>query len=352
MTNNGRQYVGLVAGSQGVIGRNVYAYLQSRPDWHVRGVARRLPILDGDELAFDLLDVDAARRGLAVAADTTHLVFAAYQERPDPVESTNVNLALLRNTLDTLEALGAPLEHVILYQGGKAYGAHLGPYKTPAKESDPRLLGPNFYYDQEDLLRERAAAGGWHFTILRPDAVLGLAVGNPMNLLMAIAVYAAVTRELRLPLRFPGTRAAAAALTQATDAQLLARATEWAATSPAAVDETFNVTNSDQYRWEHLFPIFADIFEMPYAGVSPMPLAVHMADKDPIWNAVVERHGLRPIAYREIASWPFADAQFNTGYDLVQSTIKIRQAGFHDCLDSETRYRELFAELRRERYIP
>ena len=350
--NYGRGYVGLVAGTQGVIGRNVYAYLQSRADWHVRGVARRLPILDGDELTIDLLDADAARRSLAVAADTTHLIFAAYQEHADPARSSAVNLALLRNTLDALESANAPLEHVTLYQGGKAYGAHLGPYKTPAKETDPRLLGPNFYYDQEDLLRERAANARWHFTILRPDAMLGIAFGNPMNLLLAIAVYAAISRELKLPLRFPGTRASIAALTQATDAQLLARATEWAATSPAAADETFNVTNGDQYRWEYLFPMFADEFEMPYAGVQPMSLAAHMADKEPVWNTIVARHGLRPIAYRDVASWPFADAQFNTSYDLVQSTIKIRQAGFHDCIDSETCYRELFAELRRERYIP
>jgi len=48
---NDRHYVGFVAGTHVVIGRNVYAYLQSRPDWHVRGVSRRQPILDGDEHA-------------------------------------------------------------------------------------------------------------------------------------------------------------------------------------------------------------------------------------------------------------------------------------------------------------
>jgi hypothetical protein len=32
--------------------------------------------------------------------------------------------------------------------------------------------------------------------------------------------------------------------------------------------------------------------------------------------------------------------------------VKLRQAGFGDCVDSEARYRELFAELREERYIP
>ena len=30
-------------------------------------------------------------------------------------------------------------------------------YKTPAKESDPRLLGPIFYNDQEDLVAARVS---------------------------------------------------------------------------------------------------------------------------------------------------------------------------------------------------
>jgi hypothetical protein len=37
----------------------------------------------------------------------------------------------------------------------------------------------------------------------RPEAVCGYAVGNPMNLLMVISVYAAISKELGLPLRFP-----------------------------------------------------------------------------------------------------------------------------------------------------
>ena len=33
---------------------------------------------------------------------------------------------------------------------------------------------------------------------------VGYALGNPMNLTMVIAVYAAISKELGLPLRFPG----------------------------------------------------------------------------------------------------------------------------------------------------
>jgi hypothetical protein len=67
-------------------------------------------------------------------------------------------------------------------------------------------------------------------------------VGNPMNLSMVISVYASISRELGLPLRFPGTSNAYTALYQVTSADILARATEWATTSPSAANEIFNVT--------------------------------------------------------------------------------------------------------------
>jgi hypothetical protein len=34
------------------------------------------------------------------------------------------------------------------------------------------------------------------------------------------------------------------------------------------------------------------------------------------------------------------------------STIKLRQAGFHDCADTEEMYVDWFARLRREKVIP
>lgn len=122
----------------------------------------------------DLLDPDAATAGLADLHEVTHLVFAAYIERPTDPELIEVNDALLRNTLDALRAAGAPLQHVTLYQGGKAYGHHLGYLTTPAKERDPRLIAPHFYYTQEDLLRRAAAERGFTFTALRdgrPDVI-------------------------------------------------------------------------------------------------------------------------------------------------------------------------------------
>ncbi|WIB35685.1 hypothetical protein DEJ15_16320 [Curtobacterium sp. MCJR17_043] len=186
-----------------------------------------------DHLPVDLSDADAAVDGLRLAADTTRLAFAAYVEHADLAEQIAPNVALLENTLDALDRLDAPLRHVTLYQGMKYYGAHLGRFRTPAKEDDPRLMVPNFYYDQEDLLRERAASQGFAMTVLRPEAVIGYAQGTPMNLLMAIGTYVSMTKELGLPLRFPGARTTYDGIFyQMTDAELLARATDWAGTTP------------------------------------------------------------------------------------------------------------------------
>ncbi|WP_258062555.1 SDR family oxidoreductase [Arthrobacter sp. B0490] len=342
----------LVAGAGGVIGRHV-ADEYTRRDVRVRGLSRR-PVSGArwDHLPVDLLDREAAHAGLEAAADTTHLVFGAYIERDTTAEQIEVNSALLTNALDGLEAAGSPLRHVTLYQGGKAYGAHLGYFNTPAKESDARLVQPNFYYDQEDLLRAAAAERGFHATMLRPEGVVGYAVGNPMNILMVIAVYASICRELGQPLRFPGTHAAYDALYQVTDASLLARATVWAGSEPRAAGEVYNITNGDQIRWRHLWPVFARHFGMDHAEPQPVPLAEAMPHHEELWKGMVATYDLVPTPFEDLAGWSFGDFLFRSGFDNVTSTIKARRHGFTDCLDTEERFIELFDQLAAQRIIP
>ena len=169
-----------------------------------------------------LLLSEDVERAIAPLSDVTHIVFAAYLEKDTPGERSEVNVALLRNLLTAVERNAPGLKHVTLYQGGKAYGADLGPFKTPAREDDPRLMEPNFYYDQEDFLRERQAGKQWSYSVLRPEAVCGYAVGNP-NLTMVIAIYASISKELGVPLRFPGPEAAYRALHQVTSATILVK---------------------------------------------------------------------------------------------------------------------------------
>jgi nucleoside-diphosphate-sugar epimerase len=214
----------LVAGAQGVIGRAASEHFSKEADTTVYAISRR-PIVGLENvhpISADLLDPADTRTKLEALKDVTHVAFGAYVEKDTPAERSSLNVALPRNLMEAVEESAPNLQHVAIYQGGKAYGADLGPFKTPAREDDPRLMSPNFYYDQEDHLRQRQQGKPWTFSILRPEAVCGYAVGNPMNLLTVIAVYAAISKELGLPLRFPGKEAAYRALYQITSADILA----------------------------------------------------------------------------------------------------------------------------------
>ncbi len=344
----------LIAGVHGVIGRAAARRFAAAADTKVYGLSRRTDgVVPGVEpVAVDLLRPDDVRDKLGRLSDVTHIVFGAYLEKPTAAEKSEINVAMLRNLLDVVEQNAPGLRHVTFYQGGKAYGADLGPFKTPAREDDPRLMPPNFYYDQEDLIRARSASGAWSFTALRPEAVCGFALGNPMNLTMVIAVYAALSRELGLPLRFPGSDAAYRALYQVTSADILAEAADWAGVSEAARGQIFNITNGDYFRWQHLWPRIARAFDMDVAEPVPTPLATYMADKGGLWARMIEKHDLRPISYESLVSWPFGDFIFNSGFDNISSTIKARRAGFQSCIDTEDMFTVFFDQLRAERIIP
>lgn len=343
----------LVVGATGVVGGGVARHLATDPEWDLMAASRRDPGLDGVEhVGVDLLDREASMAGLAACGHVTHLVYAAYVDKPSLAEAVGPNVAMLDHTLAGLARAGAPLERVVLIGGGKSYGEHLGHYKTPAKERDPRHLGPIFYNNQEDLLREDAVRRGYSWTVLRPDIVIGPSAGSSMNLLTTIAAYATLCRVGGVPLRFPGSPAAWTALHQVTDAGLLAEATGWALVSPQAAGEVFNVTNGDLFRWEQVWPEIADVFDLPTAGPQPMSLSVQMADKGGAWEQVMADHELVGASLAELASWSFADAVWNMGFDLVQSTIKIRQAGFAGCRDSHASLTGHLMALRRDRIIP
>jgi nucleoside-diphosphate-sugar epimerase len=352
-SNNRRTVV--VAGAQGVSGRAVLERYATSPGTTVYGLSRRPSESRGNvqHISVDLLNPDDVRTKLGQLKEITHLFFGAYIDKPTAAEKSEVNVRLLRNLIDVLEENSPTLRHITIYQGGKAYGSDLGPYKTPAREDDPRLMPPNFYYDQEDLLRNRQKGSKWNFTVLRPGgAICGVLMGGPLNLISVIAVYAAISRELGLPLRFPGPEKVYRALYQVTSADLLARATVWAGETPAAQNELFNITNGDTLRWQHMWPRIAKMFGMEVADPVPFSLVTYMTDKGPVWDEIVKKENLLPIPYEQMVSWGYGDFAFRQDFDNVSSTIKVRQAGFHDCLDSETMFFQFFEKLREMKLLP
>lgn len=344
----------LVAGAHGVSGVAAAEQWRKIPGTAVYGLSRRDAALPEGVIPVqvDLLNREGVTQKLGQIRGISQVVFGAYIEKASVVERSEVNVAILRNLLDVVESTSPCLERVVFYQGGKAYGADLGPFKTPAREDDPRLMGPNFYYDQEDFLRQRQVGKEWTWTALRPEAVCGFALANPMNLAMVIAIYAAISKELGLPLRFPGTIEAYQALYQLTSAEILGKASVWAGISPQCRNEIFNITNGDYFRWQYMWPKIAKMFQMETAEPVPIPLATYMADKADLWNHLVDKYGLVPHSYSEVVAWPFGDMIFNHGFDNITSTIKARRAGFDACIDTEEMFQQFFQELRQRNVIP
>jgi nucleoside-diphosphate-sugar epimerase len=345
----------LVVGATGVIGRGVVAELAGRSDWRVVGLARRPPAADRTDLRYipvNLLDRADAEAKLADLGDVTHIFYCAFVDAPSQAEQVSPNLTVLRHVIEVATPRMPALERVVLIEGNKWYGSHLGPFKTPAKEDDPRCPPPMFYHDQQDFLEARAANERWAWTALRPQTVCGFSLGSPMNLMTAIGVYAAVRKRAGEPFSFPGKPGAFEAIYQVTDARHLARAQLWAATAAAAADRAFNVTNGDFFRWIHLWPRLADVFGMEAGGVETQRLSETMPARAHLWDEVVAAHGLEPHAMQELVTWPFADYVFGCDWDVMTSTTRIRQAGFHDVVDSETMFLDLFWRFRQARILP
>lgn len=345
----------VVVGAQGVIGRYITDHLLDTGDWDVTGLSRRSPPQPRrgyTGISVDLLDRADADAKLRRLDGVDAIFYAGFQARAVWAEHNAPNLAMLVNAVEPIAATSPGLAHIVLVQGTKYYGSHIGPFKTPARETDPPHMLPNFYYDQEQWLRRHQPVSSWTWTALRPHAISGFALGNPMNLMTCLAVYAAISKELGLPLRFPGKPGAFTAVYQMTDSALLAKGMTWAATSPAARNEVFNLTNGDFMRWCNVWPAIARVFDMEPGPVQTIKLTEFMADKAPLWNEMSKKHNLEPHAYDQIAAWPFADAVWGADWDIMSDTAKIRRAGFLDSVDTEANIVAMLSEFRRRRIVP
>jgi nucleoside-diphosphate-sugar epimerase len=355
----------LIAGASGLVGSAAVRHFARLPDWDVVGVSRRTPagVAGATFVSVDLMDERRCAEVFGRMTDVTHLVYAAVSEQPGLVagwkdrEQMRLNLAMLTNLFAPLEAAATGLQHVSLLQGTKAYGAHIGRIALPARERAPRHQHENFYWLQEDYLRERQPGKPWRWTIWRPQLVFGDAIGSNLNVIPAIGVYAAVRREAGLPLSFPGGPSFAC---EAIDADLLAQAMAWATTTPAASNEIFNITNGDVFAWPEVWPVIAEAVGMKVGSPEPQSLVQEMPKQAAAWAEIVRNQQLRAPADMQAfvgASFGLTDFCFAYGVDhtpppILVSTIKLRQAGFHACLDTEDMLRKWFRRFQELRLLP
>lgn len=349
----------LVAGASGIIGSATATHLM-QGGWTVHGIARRPVEQDGVlPVAVDLQDASATAAALAgVRADA--LFITTWLRQPTEADNIRVNAALVRNLLDGLRASGHAPKHVALVTGLKHY---LGPFEaygkgvlpqTPFREDQGRLAVPNFYYAQEDELFAAARRDGFTWSVHRPHTVIGKAVGNAMNMGTTLAVYATICRETGRPFRFPGSAAQWDGLTDMTDAMMLARQMLWAAETPAAANEAFNIVNGDVFRWKWMWARIATWFGLepaPFDG-SVLPLEAQMADDAAIWRTIAQREGLVEADLTRLASPWHTDADLGRPIECITDMAKSRRLGFLDYEPTDDAFVRLFQTLRADRIIP
>lgn len=348
----------LIAGSTGIVGRNLAEHLRQR-NWTVFGLARRPALIPGIEaVAADLLNPESLAAGLKDVRPNA-VFLTTWMRQPTEAENIRVNSAMVRNLLQAISAANT-VEHVGLVTGLKHY---LGPFEaygqgkmppTPFREEQGRLEVENFYYAQEDELFAAAKRDGFGWSVHRPHTIIGYAVGNAMNMGATLAVYATICRETGRPFLFPGSEAQWHGLSDMTDARLLARHLHWAATTPAARDQDFNVVNGDVFRWSWMWGRIARWF-----GVEPAPfpanvtpLEQQLADAGPIWDEIATRHGLAEKDLHVLTSAWHTDADLGRPFEVVTDMSKSRKMGFLDYQVTEDSFFDLFATLRTARLIP
>ncbi len=348
----------LVVGASGIVGSAAAALLVEQ-GWKVHGLARRAAQQAGVEpVVTDLRDAGATAAALAdVRPDAVFIT--SWLRQDSEAENIRVNSAMVRNLLNGLRP-GASTRHVALVTGLKHY---LGPFEaygkgslpqTPFREEQGRLDIENFYYAQEDEVFAAAARDGFNWSVHRPHTVIGEAVGNAMNMGTTLAVYASLCRDTGRPFMFPGSAVQWSGLTDMTDARLLARHLLWAATTPAAANEAFNVVNGDIFRWQWMWGRIADWFGLEPASFdgSVHPLEEQMRDDAPVWRRIAERDRLAEPDLDRLASPWHTDADLGRPIEVVTDMSKSRRLGFREYQPTDDAFFDLFARLRADRLIP
>ncbi|KFZ02442.1 hypothetical protein V500_00185 [Pseudogymnoascus sp. VKM F-4518 (FW-2643)] len=374
----------IVAGANGISGDHMLRVLCENPKrWKkIYAVSRRPP--NGqwpsyvEHVSMDLLQspetlaVQMAEREMK--AD--YVFFFAYIQ-PSPKEGgdiwsaaddlVKINTQLLSNFLEG-QALSKTLpKRVLLQLGAKYYGVHLGPAAVPQEETDPRvLLEPNFYYTQEDCLREFAQKHGIGWNTTRPSWIPGAVPDAAMNLCLPLAIYAIVQKHLGKPLEYFADLAAWETNQTLSSAQLNCYLAEWAVLTDGVKDESFNASDDCAFTWGKFWPKLAARFDIPWTGPASDPSLYRETEtlftltewaKQPevqrAWQEIAQAHQLRDKTLGDIDRiFGFTDAALTWSYPIHFTTTKAKKLGFFGFVDSSESVLKVLEEFVDLKMIP
>lgn len=348
----------LVVGASGIVGSAITQLLIDN-QWQVAALSRHPSQAQGViPVAADLQDPASLEQALR-DVKPTHVFITTWSRQATEAENIRVNAAMVRNVLAAIRPAKS-VKHVALVTGLKHY---LGPFEaygkgslpqTPFREEQGRLDVENFYYAQEDELFAAAETDGFTWSVHRPHTVTGVAVGNAMNMATTLAVYASICKHTNRPFVFPGSRVQWDSLTDMTDARQLAKQQLWAATTPAAANQAFNVTNGDVFRWKWMWSRIAEYFGLPPADYPAIlsPLEKQMADDQVAWTQIVAEHGLKESDIGRLVSPWHTDADLGRPIEVVTDMSKSRTMGFTAYQASDQAFFDVFDKLRDMNLIP
>jgi len=355
----------VVAGATGLVGSAALRHFGASGDCERIALSRRKPrdLYGAHHVPIDLASAEDCRRAAAELNGTTHLIYAALYEASNLVDGWRdaqqiaTNDLMLRNLMGALAPVAPDLKHVALFQGTKAYGVHVRPLTVPAREGRSEMYEqPNFYWAQENFLRDLQRGKRWHWSILRPVLIIGEAMGGAMDLIPPLGVYAAMLRAEGRPLDYPG---GAPRVAQAVDVDLLARAIAWSGEAETARNEAFNVTNGDVFTWDNIWPAIADALEMKPGRHVPLSLAREYPKWIAPWDELRKARGLIAPGLEEFVGLSFQYADYSMRYGQTEagppsivSTVKINQAGFTEMMDTEVMFRKWFKRAKASRLLP
>jgi hypothetical protein len=139
-----------------------------------------------------------------------------------------------------------------------------------------------------------------------------------------------------------------------TDARLLARHLEWAATTQSARNQAFNVVNGDVFRWSWMWQQLAGYFDLeaaPFPG-SGTPLELQMQDAAPLWTELASKYGLAEPSLQRLTSPWHTDADLGRPVEVLTDMTKSRKLGFLDYQSTRDSFFDLFDRMRQAALIP
>jgi nucleoside-diphosphate-sugar epimerase len=354
----------LVVGASGLVGSASCRAFSQLNDCQVIACSRSKPQDLPDNATFfslDLLDKQACHEAAASLKEVSHIVYCAINETAGDLISSwtdpdhaQRNGSMLENLMEPLLKVTSNLEHVTVIHGTKAYGVMLDiPLPIPLKESQARPEHDNFYFNQEDYIWAKSKNASWSWTVFRAQIIIGGGLGSNLNSLLAMAVYAALCKDANVPCGYPGN--AYAAVIEMTDVDLLANAVVWSTQTLNAKDQIFNITNGDVFCWENMWPVIIDEIGAQQGPDQPASIASAIADRADQWANLVAKHQLKSPAkwYAFLGeSCALSDFGLAAKRNVVTSTVKLRQAGFGESLDSEACVRKWIRHWRDQKLLP